>query len=130
MRPTNHPFPDLEIDDIQYKYYLKSIVQDSQKLKMFLWALHNNTRLSILEHLAEKPLCVKELSHKIGELHSATSFHLKHLRIYKLVEFREDGKERIYNVTNIIKPLSEAVNTCNNIFSKSDNGRNIFCESN
>ncbi len=88
---------------------INRFVNKSRAIYLFFWALHNETRISIVKQLAVRPKSVKELSKDIDELHSVTSFHLKHLRMNKIVTFDTVGKERIYRLTNILNALFETI---------------------
>lgn len=60
--------------------------------------LANETRLRIVEALARRELCVRDLAAAVGSSPSAVSHHLRQLRQMKLVRYRKDGRMAYYRL--------------------------------
>ncbi len=58
------------------------------------------TRLRILDVLANKPLCVNEISEAINVSQSAISHQLKILRLSNLVKTEKIGKNVLYSISD------------------------------
>ena len=73
----------------------------------FFINLANNTKLSIILALKEKPLNVTQISNKINVEQSAVSHSLKDLTACHVLDVKKIGKERLYslNKTTIIPML-------------------------
>ncbi len=63
-------------------------------------AIGDPTRHSILEALAEEPLCVCDLAEIAGVSQSAVSHQLRVLRDLDLVMFERDGKRAVYRLAD------------------------------
>lgn len=60
--------------------------------------LANETRLRVVEALARRELCVRDLAAAVGSSPSAVSHHLRQLRQMKLVRYRKDGRMAYYRL--------------------------------
>jgi ArsR family transcriptional regulator len=60
--------------------------------------LASETRLRIVEALANRELCVCDLAEVAGVSASAVSHHLRHLRELRLVRFRREGRMAYYTL--------------------------------
>ncbi len=60
--------------------------------------LGDHTRVRILDALSQSELCVCDLSEILGMTQSAISHQLRVLRSSKVVKFRKEGKNVIYNL--------------------------------
>lgn len=58
----------------------------------------NKTRLSIVLLLQKTPLSVNEISEKLNEEQSKVSHNLKKLYSCKIINFEQQGKQRIYSL--------------------------------
>jgi len=63
-----------------------------------LHAIADQTRLAILQRLAEQPLAVAELARGFSVSRPAVSQHLKVLKDAGLVNDRQQGTQRIYQI--------------------------------
>jgi ArsR family transcriptional regulator len=61
-------------------------------------ALASQTRLRIVEALAERELCVCDLAAVVGASASAVSHHLRQLRQLRVVRYRRDGRMAYYRL--------------------------------
>jgi len=68
-------------------------------------ALADSNRRQILKMLADKELTVNSISEKFKFSRPAVSKHLKILLKTKLVNSRQEGRERYYNIN--VEPLNE-----------------------
>lgn len=64
----------------------------------FFKALGDETRLSIVEMLGEKEMCVCEMMEILGTSQPAVSHHLKILKYAGIVEDRREGKWIFYSL--------------------------------
>lgn len=60
--------------------------------------LASPARLRIVEALAERELCVCDLSAVVGVSASAVSHHLRQLRQMRIVRYRKDGRMAYYHL--------------------------------
>lgn len=60
--------------------------------------LANETRLRIVQALARRELCVRDLAAAVDSSPSAVSHHLRQLRQMKLVRYRKDGRMAYYRL--------------------------------
>jgi len=68
----------------------------------------NYTRMKIIIALADGPLSVGELVEKIGEEQSNVSHHLKQMVRCNLVNFKREGKKRVYSLNEkTVRPMLE-----------------------
>ncbi|MBF0282596.1 MAG: winged helix-turn-helix transcriptional regulator [Zetaproteobacteria bacterium] len=65
-----------------------------------LRAIAHELRLSVLCHLMEGPMCVRELMEATGSPQSNLSQHLAKMRMMGLLEREKRGQEVYYQVTN------------------------------
>ncbi len=90
-------------------FRISNLVNGTLALKSFLWAIHCDARILIIKQLVESPKSVKSLSHNLDELHSVISFHLRHLRNNQIVDFTQDGKERIYRLSDSFLKIADPI---------------------
>ncbi|MBU2634526.1 MAG: metalloregulator ArsR/SmtB family transcription factor [Nanoarchaeota archaeon] len=77
---------------------------------LFFETISHKLRLKIVELLREKPLTVNEIAKKLNEEQSKISHNLKKLSDCHFVEFKKDGKNRIYSLNKeTIVPLIKLV---------------------
>lgn len=74
--------------------------QDLKRTSELLKALGSQTRLGIILALADSPLCVHDLTERLGISQSATSQHLRVLRHLRLVSASRRGREMFYELTD------------------------------
>lgn len=60
--------------------------------------LANETRLRIVEALARRELCVRDLAAAVDSSPSAVSHHLRQLRQMRIVRYRKDGRMAYYRL--------------------------------
>lgn len=60
--------------------------------------LASPTRLRIVEALADRELCVCDLSAVVGVTQSAVSHHLRQLRQLRIVRYRKEGRMAYYRL--------------------------------
>lgn len=60
--------------------------------------LANETRLRIVEALAARELCVRDLAAAVDSSPSAVSHHLRQLRQMRIVRYRKDGRMAYYRL--------------------------------
>lgn len=60
--------------------------------------LANETRLRIVEALARRELCVRDLAAAVESSPSAVSHHLRQLRQTRIVRYRKDGRMAYYRL--------------------------------
>ena len=60
--------------------------------------LANETRLRIVEALARRELCVRDLAAAVESSPSAVSHHLRQLRQMRIVRYRKDGRMAYYRL--------------------------------
>lgn len=60
--------------------------------------LANETRLRIVEALARRELCVRDLAAAVGSSQSAVSHHLRQLRQMRIVRYRKEGRMAYYRL--------------------------------
>lgn len=60
--------------------------------------LASPTRLRIVEALAARELCVRDLAMVVGVSESSVSHHLRQLRQMKIVRYRRDGRMAYYRL--------------------------------
>ncbi|TCQ74720.1 ArsR family transcriptional regulator [Ochrobactrum sp. BH3] len=72
------------------------------KLSQTLSALANPIRLSIVEHLQKRDMCVGALAEVLGLSQSALSHHLKKLKKAGLVKMRKDRQMHYYALTTTL----------------------------
>ena len=71
---------------------------DAQRRARLFHALADETRLRILEHLAEREHCVCDLTDALEAGQSRLSFHLKTLKDAGLVTDRREGRWVYYTI--------------------------------
>lgn len=72
----------------------------------FFLTLGNRQRARILQLLANKgPMCVMDITRTLKAEQSAVSHGLKMLSNCHFVTVKRDGKERIYAISDTVKPL-------------------------
>jgi DNA-binding transcriptional ArsR family regulator len=74
-------------------------------------ALGDNTRIRILYALRESELCVCELASLLDLTPQAVSYHLRLLRVLRLVKYRKEGKTVFYSLDDehIVLMLQQAL---------------------
>jgi DNA-binding transcriptional ArsR family regulator len=76
----------------------------------FFSTLANPTRLSIIEHLKEKPMNVTELVEVLGQEQSMISHNLRPLTRCKFVNRKREGKSNVYYLNHeTLDPILVAV---------------------
>lgn len=60
--------------------------------------LSNPTRLRIVDVLATREMCVRDLAAVVGASPSAVSHHLRHLRQMQIVRYRKEGRMAYYRL--------------------------------
>jgi len=71
--------------------------------------LANKLRVDIIEALREKELSVSEIAKEVGAEQSRVSHALERLKKCGFVEFKQDGKKRVYSLEKKLgKELKEA----------------------
>lgn len=78
----------------------KNLIEDSEKVSHILSLVGNQRRLEVLCHLANGPMCVKELEETLNLSQSAMSQHLSKLRAGGLVEFKKEAQTVYYFIEN------------------------------
>ncbi len=88
--------------------------------KKFFETISNDTRLAIIEALQNKELSVSEICETLNEEQSKISHNLKCLSDCHIIEFKKDGKKRIYSLNKeTMTPIMDIVtkhvndNCCN-----------------
>ncbi len=78
--------------------------------QLFFGTLANETRLTLINTLRQKPLNVTQICENTGFEQSLVSHHLKMLEYHGMVFKKEQGKFRYYTVNEkTIKPLLEFI---------------------
>ena len=78
---------------------------------IFFETLGNKNRLIILESLMEKPMTVNQLTKNLNMEQTTISHNLKRLFVTGFVNFKKQGKTRIYeSKKDVVKPLLKLVN--------------------
>jgi DNA-binding transcriptional ArsR family regulator len=72
---------------------------------IFFSKLSNPLRIKIVSVLDDKPMSVSEISEKLKVEQSKLSHALKELKNCNIVKVRQKGKQRIYSLSNTIKPV-------------------------
>ncbi|MBI4163601.1 MAG: metalloregulator ArsR/SmtB family transcription factor [Candidatus Aenigmarchaeota archaeon] len=74
----------------------------------FFAVLADRNRLSIINLILEKDLTVSEISEQLNLEQSLVSHHLKTLKDHGFVEFKIDGKNRVYSANkDTVRPLMD-----------------------
>ena len=82
-----------------------------KRIARLFHALADETRLRILDQLADRELCVCDLSGALEAGQSRLSFHLKTLKEAGLLIDRRDGRWIYYAVNrNVLSEMREALN--------------------
>jgi len=78
--------------------------------ELFFEAFSNKTRMRIVQALMHSPKSVTEIINSVGEEQSTVSHNLKKLSQCNFLEFRVEGKQRIYSLNkDTIVPILELV---------------------
>lgn len=81
-----------------------------QSYENFFANFSNRTRLRIVTVLLDGPLSVSEIVSKTGEEQSNVSHHLEGLRKCSILDFKKEGKKRIYSLNmETVGPMLELV---------------------
>jgi ArsR family transcriptional regulator len=84
--------------------------KDLQQAVAWFHALSDETRLQILDCLAEGEQCVCELTEKLEAAQSRLSFHLKTLKDAGIIGDRKEGRWVYYSLnTEVLKDLQDVV---------------------
>lgn len=83
---------------VQAALEARSADEDIDRLAGMFSILGSPTRLRLLEALAERDLCVCDLSAVVGVSQSAVSHHLRLLRQLRMVSFRKEGRMAYYRL--------------------------------
>lgn len=81
----------------------------NQSYELFLKALSNQTRLSIINLLRNSSYNVSEISKKLNFEQSRISHNLKCLERCGFVISRQNKKTKIYSLNGYIKPILNAI---------------------
>jgi ArsR family transcriptional regulator len=81
------------VDSVRSQMLSKQVVTDTAEIYK---VLGDRTRVRLLYALAQRELCVCDLSAVLGMTQSAISHQLRVLRSARLVKFRKDGKVVYY----------------------------------
>ena len=77
---------------------------------LFFDTISSRLRISILELLMQKPMCVNEISQALNEEQSKISHNLKKLAECHVIDVKQQGKKRIYSLNKeTIEPLMRLV---------------------
>lgn len=77
---------------------------------VFFRNLANPVKTQIIAELKQKPMCVNELSEKLGIEQSKLSHALANLRFCHLVESKQRGKKRMYSLNKkTILPILDII---------------------
>ena len=79
-----------------------------------LRAIAHETRLSVLCHLLDGPMCVQELMQATGAAQSNLSQHLAKMRMMGIVTNEKRGQQVFYNIAN--PAFGELVSALKNIY--------------
>lgn len=71
-----------------------------EDMSVFFSAFADSTRLKILTALSVKQMCVSDLSQTLRINQTTISHQLKLLRTLKFVDFKRDGKQIFYYLSN------------------------------
>ena len=85
---------------VQAALAARSTDADVDRLAEMFGILGSQTRLRLLEALAERELCVCDLAAVAGVSQSAVSHHLRLLRQLRMVSFRKDGRMAYYRLND------------------------------
>ena len=86
---------------------------------LFFQNLANPLKVKIIESLKNKPSSVLDLSEKLGVEQSKLSHALSNLRICKIVEVEQKGKQRIYSLNKkTIIPILKIIDKHKTTFCK------------
>jgi len=78
--------------------------------ELFFETFSNKTRMKIIEALTEGPKSVTEICKLTGEEQSKVSHNLKKLMECRFLDFKRQGKKRIYSLNkNTIIPILKLV---------------------
>ena len=86
--------------------------------KLFFKALSNKTRFNIIQLLRKKPKCVTEICNELDFEQSRVSHNLKCLENCGFVEFKWNGKNKIYELNKkhiipVLKEINKHIETYN-----------------
>lgn len=81
----------------------------SNTYHVFFSKLANPLRIDIISILEIKPKSVMELSKELKVEQSKLSHALKELKECNIVNFRQEGKKRIYGLTKTIIPILKLI---------------------
>ena len=78
--------------------------------ELFFEAFSNRARMGIVQALMQGPKSVTEITNAVGEEQSAVSHNLKKLSQCNFLEFKVEGKQRIYSLNkDTIVPILKLV---------------------
>ncbi len=82
---------------------------DEKEVKIFLFAMGDYSRFSILAALAKKSMCVNEIAKETKIEQSNVSHHLACLANCGFVNVSRDGKKRVYSINKEVKPIIDGM---------------------
>jgi DNA-binding transcriptional ArsR family regulator len=90
---------------------IKSSLDSLPQVADVFKALGDNTRSRILYALRESELCVCEIAFLLGLTPQAVSYHLRLLRVLRLVKYRKEGKTVFYSLDDehVVSMLQQAL---------------------
>jgi ArsR family transcriptional regulator len=85
---------------------------NEKAFNIFFETLGNRNRLRIIRHLNKRPMSVNEISKSLQLDQTTISHNLRRLYITGFVNFRKNGKNKVYYTNKkIVRPLLNLVDT-------------------
>jgi DNA-binding transcriptional ArsR family regulator len=112
--------------DIIYIYKIQKIKIMENKYYIFFGNLSNKLKMDIVSELKKNPSSVLELAQKLHAEQSKLSHALASLRHCSIVNVKQEGKKRIYELNKeTILPMLEIIDKHEHKFCKECRGKKI-----